>query len=143
MVLGLWDTLLIKPFRLFVVTVHEVCHAGAALLTGGEVVEMRTAVDESGHTLARGGVFAIISAAGYVGSAFLGSLLIYTGKRPLLQRLVLLLIGGVTMGMTMRYTPVGAPDFYLGIIGGLIFAGMAIKSQRATCLLYTSDAADE
>ncbi|HIC67960.1 MAG TPA: hypothetical protein EYO90_00350, partial [Candidatus Latescibacteria bacterium] len=58
--LALWDTVLIKPFRLFVVTVHEVCHAGAALLTGGEVVEMRTAADESGHTLARGGVFAVI-----------------------------------------------------------------------------------
>ena len=38
MVLVLWDTLLIKPFRLFVVTVHEVCHAGAALLTGGEAL---------------------------------------------------------------------------------------------------------
>ncbi len=130
--LALWDTFLIKPFRLFVVTVHEVCHAGAALLTGGEVVEMRTAADESGHTLARGGVFAVISAAGYVGSAFLGSLLIYTGKLPLLQRLVLLLIGGTTMGMTMRYTPVGAPDFYLGLFGGLVFTFMAIKSQPAT-----------
>ncbi|MEC7227653.1 MAG: M50 family metallopeptidase, partial [Candidatus Latescibacterota bacterium] len=37
-----WETPLIKPFRFFVVLVHEVNHAGAALLTGGQVVEMRT-----------------------------------------------------------------------------------------------------
>ena len=37
-----WDTALIKPFRFFVVLVHEVNHAATALLTGGEVVEIRT-----------------------------------------------------------------------------------------------------
>ena len=63
-VLAFWDTLLIKPFRVFVVMVHEVCHAGAALLTDGEVVEIRTAWDESGHTLTKGGIFPIISSAG-------------------------------------------------------------------------------
>ena len=42
-----WDTALIKPFRFFVVLVHEVNHAAAALLTGGEVVEIRTHWDES------------------------------------------------------------------------------------------------
>ena len=130
-VLAFWDTLLIKPFRVFVVMVHEVCHAGAALLTDGEVVEIRTAWDESGHTLTKGGIFPIISSAGYVGSALLGALLIYAGCFPQVQRLALLFIGAATMGMTIWYTPAGAGDFYFGIFGGMVFVLLAIKSQRA------------
>ena len=126
----LWETALMKPFRVFVVMVHEVCHAGATLLTGGEVVEIRTEWDESGHTLSRGGYFPLITSAGYVGSAMLGALLIYTGTAPRLQRLALLVIGAATMTMTMWYTPVDGPDFFLGIFGGLVFVIMALKSVR-------------
>ena len=129
---ALWDTSFIYPFRLFMVVVHEVCHAAAAMATGGEVLEMKTQWDESGHTLTRGGLFPIISAAGYVGSAVLGALLIYTGKFPRPQRLVLAIIGTATMGMTMWYTPLGGMDSYLGIFGGLLLLCMAIKSQRAS-----------
>ncbi len=135
--LALWESPLIMPFRLFVVMVHEVCHAGAALLTGGEVLEMRTNPNESGHTLAQGGFFPLITAAGYVGSALLGTLLIYTGILPQAQRLLLLLVGAVCMGMTMGYTPVGGMDFYLGIFSGLILVAMAIKSQRAAVAAAT------
>lgn len=129
--LGLWDTGLIKPFRFFVVMVHEVCHAGASLLTGGEVIEIRTNWNESGRTLTRGGFFPLISAAGYVGSALLGSLLIYTGIFPRVQRLVLALIGAGCLGMILWYTPFGGLDFYLGIAGGFVLVALAIKSQRA------------
>ncbi|MFC1525196.1 M50 family metallopeptidase [Candidatus Latescibacterota bacterium] len=129
--LVLWDTMLILPFRLFMVMVHEVCHAAAALATGGEVGSVQMAYDESGVTLTRGGIFPVIVSAGYVGSACLGALLIYTGSLPQLQRILLLLIGGTVMGMTMKYTPVGGIDFYLGIFGGLVLVSMALKSQRA------------
>lgn len=129
--MGLWDSALIKPFRFFVVMVHEVCHAGAALLTGGGVIEVRTHWNESGHTLTQGGIFPLISAAGYVGSALLGALLIYTGIYPRVQRLVLGLIGAACLGMTMAYTPVGGVDFFLGIGGGFVLLALAIKSQRA------------
>jgi hypothetical protein len=126
--LVLWDTLLIKPFRLFVIVVHEVCHAAAALLTGGSVVEMRMNWSEGGHTLTQGGYFPIISAAGYVGSAIVGALLIYTSVAKLLQRLLLLLVGASSMGMTMWYTPTGGLDFYLGIFGGLALMAAAFYS---------------
>ena len=129
--LAFWDTLLIKPFRLFMVLVHEVCHAGAALATGGEVIEMRTNLDESGHTLTEGGFFPLISSAGYVGSALAGSMLIYTGVRPALQRLALVVVGAACAGMTLAYTPQGGADFYLGIFGGLSLVFLALKSRRA------------
>ena len=128
--LALWDTTFLAPFRLFVVMVHEIFHAAAALATGGEVIEMRTNIDESGHTLTRGGLFPLISAAGYVGSASLGALLIYVGATPQVQRLLVLLIGATCIVMTMVYTPAGELDFYFGIFVGLVLACVAIKSQR-------------
>ncbi|MFT5373866.1 MAG: hypothetical protein ACI906_000682 [Candidatus Latescibacterota bacterium] len=129
--LAFWETPFIKPFRFFVVLVHEVNHAAAALLTGGEVVEMRTHWNESGHTLTRGGFFPLISAAGYVGSALWGALLIYTSLYPQAQRLSLLVVGASSLGMTMKYTPLGGIDFFLGIGGGFLLVAMAIKSPRA------------
>jgi hypothetical protein len=132
-----WDTPFIYPFKLFMVVVHEVCHAAAALGTGGEVLEMKTEWDESGHTLTRGGIFPLISAAGYVGSAALGALLIYTGKFQRAQRLALAAIGLATMLMTMWFTPFGLMDSYLGIFGGLVILCMAIKSQRASTMAAT------
>lgn len=127
--LCLWDSIFIKPFRLFVIVVHEVCHAAAALATGGIVIEMRTNWNEGGHTLTQGGFFPIISAAGYVGSAIVGALLIYTSLSPLLQRFVLILVGASSMGMTMWYTPIGGLDFYLGIFGGLALVMAALYSR--------------
>ena len=128
--LAFWDTALIKPFRFFVVLVHEVNHAAAALLTGGEVVEIRTHWNESGHTLTKGGFFPLISAAGYVGSALWGALLMYTALYPQAQRLVLLCIGAACAGMTLYYTPWGGIDSVLGIGGGLVLCIMACKSKR-------------
>ena len=62
-----WDSTLIKPFRVFVVLVHEVNHALMALATGGEVLEIRTFWDESGHAVTSGGIVTLICSAGYVG----------------------------------------------------------------------------
>lgn len=129
--LWLWDSSFLKPFRVFVVMVHEVCHAAAALATGGQVLVMRTAWEEYGHTLSRGGWPPVILSAGYVGSALAGSGLIWSGILPQLQRLLLLVVGAVTMGMTMAYTPKGGLDFYLGIFGGLVLTCMALYSARA------------
>ncbi|MBQ38755.1 MAG: hypothetical protein CME04_20400 [Gemmatimonadaceae bacterium] len=127
----LWNTALIKPFRVFVVMVHEVCHASASLMTGGDVIEMHTAWEESGHTLTSGGWPPLIISAGYVGSALIGAALIGAGILPQLQRFFVLLVGAVTMGMTMAYTPVGGAGFYLGILGGLALVCLAMYSARA------------
>ena len=126
-----WESMLIKPFRVFVVMVHEVCHATASLMTGGEVIEMHTAWEESGHTLTRGGWPPVIISAGYVGSALIGAALIGAGILPQLQRFLVLLVGAVTMGMTMAYTPVGGAGFYLGILGGLALVCLALYSAGA------------
>ncbi len=135
--LGLWDTPVVKPFRVFMVMIHEMCHAGATLLTGGEVVEMRTNWNESGHTLSRGGYPTVISSAGYVGSAFLGAFMIYAGNWAVVQRVLLAGVGCFSLGMTILYTPVMGIDFAFGVLSGVFLAVVALRFPRVTEVVAT------
>ena len=135
--LALWDTPFVKPFRVFVVWIHEMGHASMAIATGGEVEELRVRWNESGHVISRGGIFPIISSAGYMGSAFLGALLIYTGRWLGLQRILLGLIGGLQIGMAVLYTPLWAFDFYFGVLCGLLLILITILFDRVSHILAT------
>ena len=128
--LGFWDTPVIKPFRVFVVMVHEMCHAGVAVATGGEVAELQVRWDESGHMRSRGGFLPLISSAGYVGSAFLGALLIYAGNWLWVQRIVLGGIGVVTIGMAVLYTSGEGFNFVFGLVCGMLLLGVALRFRR-------------
>jgi lysylphosphatidylglycerol synthetase-like protein (DUF2156 family) len=65
------------PFKLFVTTIHEACHALMARLTGGNVGLISISPDESGVTLSMGGIKWLVSMAGYIGTAMFGGLLIW------------------------------------------------------------------
>ncbi len=133
--LALWDTPVIKPFRVFVVWIHEMGHASMAIATGGEVEELRVRWNESGHVISRGGIFPLISSAGYVGSAILGALLIYTGRWLGMQRILLGLIGLLQIGMAVLYTPFGTLDFWFGAICGLVLIVVTIRFGRLSHVL--------
>ena len=128
--LALWDTPLVKPFKFFMVMIHELCHAAAALVSGGEVTEIRTHWNESGHTMSRGGIIPLISSAGYVGAAILGSITIYVGSWAVVQRILLGVIGSAAVWMTFLYTPVMAVDFVFGILSGFILILIAAQMPR-------------
>jgi hypothetical protein len=130
--LALWDTPVVKPFRFFMVMIHELCHAAAALVSGGEVTEIRTHWNESGYTMSRGGVIPLISSAGYVGAAFLGAFTIYVGSWPAAQRVILGVIGCAVMWMTFLYTPVMGIDFVFGLLSGAVLLGTAAQLPRVS-----------
>ncbi len=135
--LALWDTPAVKPFRVFVVWIHEMGHASMAIATGGEVAELRVRWNESGHVISRGGIFPLISSAGYVGSAVLGALLIYAGRWLSAQRILLGLIGAVQIGIAVLYTPYGALDFYFGVGCGLVLIVVTVRFGRLAHVLAT------
>lgn len=135
--LAFWDTPVIKPFRVFVVWIHEMGHASMAIATGGEVEELRVRWNESGHVISRGGIFPLISSAGYVGSAILGALLIYTGRWLGTQRILLGLVGTLQIGMAVLYTPFGTLDFWFGAICGLVLIVVTIRFGRLSHVLAT------
>nr|GEW65007.1 hypothetical protein CTI12_AA197940 [Tanacetum cinerariifolium] len=71
-ILALWRTFLLTPFKLITVFLHEASHAIACKLTCGEVMGMEVHANEGGVTQTRGGIYWLILPAGYLGSSFWG-----------------------------------------------------------------------
>ena len=72
----LWDTAIIYPLKIFVVLLHEVSHAAAAVATGGTVERILLDVNQGGVAYTRGGNAFLILSAGYLGSLLWGALFI-------------------------------------------------------------------
>lgn len=69
------------PLNLFTTYIHEAGHSLAAILTGGRVIGFLVSANGSGLATTAGGNPAIIIPAGYLGTAFFGSLLFYIVNR--------------------------------------------------------------
>lgn len=76
----LWDTPLVYPVKIFVVCLHELGHAVAALLTGGQVVGIQVFSNQGGLAITRGGWRLAVLSAGYLGSVLAGGLLLYVSS---------------------------------------------------------------
>jgi hypothetical protein len=63
-ILALWRTPVLDPFKLITVFLHEASHATACKLTGGKVEGMEVKADEGGVTHTRGGYQWFILPAG-------------------------------------------------------------------------------
>ncbi|XP_076952823.1 uncharacterized protein LOC143626716 [Bidens hawaiensis] len=86
-ILALWRTVIILPFKLVTIFLHEASHAVACKLTCGHVEGMQIFADEGGMTDTRGGVYWFILPAGYLGSSFWGMALILASTNLLAARI--------------------------------------------------------
>ncbi|RXH96563.1 hypothetical protein DVH24_009067 [Malus domestica] len=90
-ILALWRTVLLRPFKLVTVFLHEASHAIACKLTCGhislQVEGIQVHADEGGTTQTRGGVYWLILPAGYLGSSFWGMILILASTNLLTTRI--------------------------------------------------------
>ncbi len=71
-----WGTMLAKPMRLLTTAVHEISHALACWITGGQVEAIEVYTNEGGVTRFRGGCRCLINCAGYLGEAFWGMMFV-------------------------------------------------------------------
>ena len=76
----LWDSPIIYPVKIFVILLHEISHAVAAILTGGSVEKIILDLHLAGNTITKGGNQILIALSGYVGSLFIGSLILISAK---------------------------------------------------------------
>ncbi|OIW10060.1 hypothetical protein TanjilG_32800 [Lupinus angustifolius] len=118
----LWRTVLLRPFKLVTVFIHEASHAIACKLTCGHVEGIQVHADEGGTTQTRGGIYWLILPAGYLGSAFWGMVLILASTKLLTARIAagcfiaaLLTVLFVAKNWTLRGLCIGFIIF-LGII---------------------------
>ncbi|KAF4363293.1 hypothetical protein F8388_001834 [Cannabis sativa] len=86
-ILLLWRTVLLTPFKLITVFLHEASHAIACKLTCGQVEGIQVHANEGGVTQTRGGVYWLILPAGYLGSSFWGMTLILASTNLLTARI--------------------------------------------------------
>lgn len=95
---------LVYPLRLFVTSVHELGHGLAAIVTGGEFVRFEVQSNGAGLAYSRGGIREIIIAAGYVGTAIFGAVLLFTSNRVRRPEMVAVGLGIAFAGLTLLYS---------------------------------------
>lgn len=121
LVFALWSTPVIAPLKILVVFFHELAHGLAAVLTGGEIVELSVNLQQGGHAITRGGNRFLTLSAGYLGSLVLGAALFLAALRSRVDHVVL---GG--LGATM----LAVAALYVRDLSAIVFCGMA----GAACL---------
>jgi hypothetical protein len=90
---------LLYPFKLFATWLHEGSHAVLMVLGGAGVDRLDIYRDTSGLAIPHAGVTAaaqaVISSAGYMGTAFFGALFLVLGRTRRGARVVLLVLAGL------------------------------------------------
>lgn len=74
--LVLWKFVVLEPFKLLTVFLHEFSHASACWMTGGKVKGIEVNKNHGGTTHTVGGNAWLILPAGYIGSCFYGMVFI-------------------------------------------------------------------
>lgn len=164
-VFGLWQTPVIIPLKILIVFLHEISHALAVSLTGGEVVSISLSPQQGGLTRARGGNVFIILSAGYVGSLLIGVLVFLIALRSKADSVLMAVFGfiillvaalyirewfglgfsvglGVLMLVSARYLPHSINDLALRVIGltSMIYVPFDIFSDTIARSGMRSDA---
>ncbi len=114
-----WDALFFAPLRVLVVVFHELGHALATWVTGGEVVEIAVDLRGGGHTLSRGGAPLVILNAGYLGSLAAGLVILEGAERAARVTAVLL---AMTLVVTVAQMSLSFGFVFTGAIGLLLLA---------------------
>lgn len=90
-----WNSMMMYPFKLFTVFMHELGHGLAALATGGSFIEMTVSPKIGGYAVTNGGNQIIINNAGYIGSLLVGGLLMWLSKSKRFNKLILIVLDAV------------------------------------------------
>ncbi len=125
-----FDSIVVYPFRLFVVFLHEISHALAAVLTGGQVLSIAISPQEGGVCVTRGGWPFLVLNAGYLGSLLFGALFLLLGARRRNARPVVAAIGIFTLAAAVLYVRSWFGFVYC-LIAGLVFLVVSTKLAPA------------
>lgn len=122
------------------VSIHEVWHGLAALLTGGSI-ESLDVQWEHGLAMTRGGWYPVVSMAGYVGTAIVGAMFFLAAVHSWARWLGLVFLATATVLLAVHAHFSGAFFFALAVnfaVGACLFIDRkgAFSSFFATLLIY-------
>lgn len=121
-----WSTPVVYPLRVFVVMLHEISHATAAVATGGHVERILLTADEAGATYVAGGSPFIVLSAGYLGSLGWGLLLLEAARAR--KRWLRGIVAGI--GITVVIIPLLFVRNLFGFIFSLTFGAALASAAR-------------
>lgn len=122
----LWNTPFVYPIKIFVVCLHELGHAVAALVTGGQVVSIQIFPEEGGLTTTRGGWPFVILSAGYLGSMLAGGVLLFLSSHRRWGRGLMIMLAGLIALSTLLFFR----NFFGVIYGIVVAAAMFFSAYR-------------
>lgn len=123
----LWLTPVVFPLKIFVVLLHEISHALAAIATGGAVERIVLNMDQGGATYVLGGNAFLVLSAGYLGSLLWGLLLIeLAGARTSRARWAVGVLGAFVLLVAVLYVR----NLFGVIFTGLFGAALILAARR-------------
>jgi len=127
-VLLLWNTIIIKPLKIFTVFLHELGHAFLAFILGHGIIDFKVNLNESGHTVVYAGNWLsqlFITSGGYLGSIFFALLILYLKRTPL-RKYILGTISIIFLFVTIRFSGLS-----FALVFAVLFAIVAILIYMA------------
>ncbi|PKY41352.1 hypothetical protein RhiirA4_395814 [Rhizophagus irregularis] len=136
-ILILWHLPVLKiilyPFKLLTVALHEFSHAAAGCCTGASIESIQIDPDEGGATRMRGGMSCCTLPAGYLGSSLIGAIFIFCGFDDTDNRIVLK-VASIVLGIILiallywakNWLLRGLTIFFVGVIVLLWFINKGV-----------------
>lgn len=122
----LWHTPVVYPLKLFVVLLHEMSHAIAAVLTGGRIIEIQIQGNQGGRCVTLGGIEFLVVSAGYLGSLAFGATLLLVATRTRASGYVAALLGVLVALMAYRFMPGWTFGKGFAMLTGIVLATLAM-----------------
>jgi len=132
LVIALWNTVILKPLKIFSVFLHELGHSLMAVIFGNGIAGFRINFDESGYalTLPKSGFSSfIIANGGYLGSV-LFALLILDLKKTAAKKYILGTSAILLLGMAIVYGKSVFTIIYASIYAGIILLLYMMKNEK-------------
>jgi hypothetical protein len=131
-VILLWNTVIIKPLKIFTVFLHEFGHSLMAVIFGNGITGFRINLDESGYalTLPKNELSAfIIANGGYLGSVFF-ALLILKLRNTAVKKYILGTSAIILLGVSIAYGKSVFTIIYAAIFAGLVLLLYMLKNEK-------------
>lgn len=136
--IAFWNLSIMLQLKALIVLFHEICHASAALLTGGVVERIFIHGNETGETVISGKMqasFLFVVSAGYIGSSILGGVLLNRGFHKRHAKEFLGFVGVFLLLFTHFYSSDHNFTYNTGIRFGIIFIILSLISKEISSLV--------
>lgn len=118
----LWNSVVMKPLKLFAVFLHELGHSLMAVIFGHGIQGLRINLDESGYamTLPKDGFSAfMIANGGYLGTLVFALLILYLKRTPV-KKFILGSTAILLLGVSIKYGKSTFTILYAAIFAGFV-----------------------